>query len=237
MATTNAAGSLLTTTLTGPFGEKISGQGAANNTSAGAVFGYEGQSEKMTEAQYNLFPTEMGARVYLASVGRFASVDPVEGGCANSYAYVFGDPVNTNDLSGAQSNCSKLGRAITSARNLLAKRFYEIRDDKLGLPLTGKFSINGHKIAFKNAQANERKYLNQWNNDGCNNQGGGGSFSGDAWKWATRPAPSPASWFPPSNSNMSWNTIRNSVYAAGAVVIGITLYYGSQLISSSALAL
>jgi RHS repeat-associated protein len=42
----------------------------------------------------------MGARLYDPSLGRFTSVDPVEGGCSNDYAYVFGDPVNQTDLTG-----------------------------------------------------------------------------------------------------------------------------------------
>src|SRR5262249_17214856 len=37
---------------------------------------------------------------------RFLTVDPIQGGCANTYAYVFGDPLNTHDLSG-QSSCQK----------------------------------------------------------------------------------------------------------------------------------
>lgn len=41
----------------------------------------------------------MGARVYLPTLGRFAQVDPVEGGTLNGYVYA-ADPVNGEDYTG-----------------------------------------------------------------------------------------------------------------------------------------
>jgi RHS repeat-associated protein len=50
----------------------------------------------------------MGVRLYHPGLGRFLQVDPIEGGSANDYDYVKGDPVNAVDLDGrAPSSNSK----------------------------------------------------------------------------------------------------------------------------------
>jgi hypothetical protein len=48
----------------------------------------------------------MGARPYQPALGRFLTVDPVPGGCANDYTYVHGDPIARSDLSGTNALCT-----------------------------------------------------------------------------------------------------------------------------------
>lgn len=111
IATANNSGSRTAGPVTyDPFGVEESSQ-LLSNSSGDADFGAFGQSQTLTnnDAATGSTPVvQMGARPYLPTIGRFLSVDPVQGGCANNYVYVFGDPVNEQDLSG-QAGCLKNG--------------------------------------------------------------------------------------------------------------------------------
>lgn len=54
----------------------------------------------MTDTQALGGLIQMGARPYAPGLGRFLEVDPIEGGSANDYDYVSGEPVNRFDLDG-----------------------------------------------------------------------------------------------------------------------------------------
>jgi RHS repeat-associated protein len=60
--------------------------------------GWLGKQRRFEVGVNNLI--RMGVRLYDPRTGRFTSVDPIEGGSANNYDYVSGDPINHFDLDG-----------------------------------------------------------------------------------------------------------------------------------------
>ncbi len=120
MATTNASGALTGTFRYDPYGNKI-GTALPNNTTTRSSMGWAGGARRATETTLALMPIQMGARVYLPTIGRFTQKDPIIGGNANDYAYAV-DPINTQDFSGrfllqgGNASAVTLQRAAGAAR-------------------------------------------------------------------------------------------------------------------------
>ncbi|GAA0233374.1 PA14 domain-containing protein [Saccharothrix mutabilis subsp. mutabilis] len=113
-----------------PFGEPLTAAGAVDadnvpdNQPGQMDHGWLGQHQRPYEHAGALSVVQMGARPYSPLFGRFLSVDPVEGGSANDYDYVIGDPVNNTDLDGRclWGLCSWVGKQVDRGAHWIGRQ-------------------------------------------------------------------------------------------------------------------
>lgn len=89
--------SLKTTYAFDEFGNPTSGDAGR--------FGWLGGKHRQTELASGVI--QMGARSYVPQIGRFVSVDPLQGGSASAYDYANADPINNIDLDGEKAALGK----------------------------------------------------------------------------------------------------------------------------------
>jgi RHS repeat-associated protein len=89
----------LTETETKPLSMTDTSEYGVPTTSTPPKYGWLGTDAVATELPSGVIA--MGARSYIPQLGRYLQPDPIPGGSANAYTYVFGDPINNSDPSGA----------------------------------------------------------------------------------------------------------------------------------------
>ncbi len=96
------------------------GTGAASlNNASDNSMGWAASPTRKSESMFSIPIIQMGARVYLPTMGRFLQVDPVEGGTDNAYSYV-NDPINSSDYSG-QFSLGSIFKAVVNVVKAVVK--------------------------------------------------------------------------------------------------------------------
>ncbi len=121
--TLNASGVATTALLAyGPFGESLAtgtlGSATTLSNSSNESMGWAANPRRKAESLFSVPIIQMGARVYLPTLGRFLQKDPVPGGTANDYVYV-SDPINYSDYNGMWG-VPKWGRWVAAAVAVVA---------------------------------------------------------------------------------------------------------------------
>lgn len=139
-----------------PWGALIGGISPAN-TGGLASFGAQGVKGKVSDPVSGI--TIMGARPFNAADGRFLTVDPVEGGCANAYVYSFGDPLNQGDPTGMYA-CNGLRYGTCSAFfGQCAAVAIDLKQTDSGLQISFTVTTSNCYICYGNTQGNIGQFV------------------------------------------------------------------------------